>query len=250
MMDKINGYSAYEAGIYGNSAQSTSRAKSSGAAKSGASKDVRDAKLSAGAKKVLKELQEKYGDKMDIMAGRYENNEQAKAYLSRGIKQYSVLIHADELEAMAKEGRTKEKYMSMIDDATAKLDEAKDQLGDKADDVLRMGVSIGSDGKMNFFADLEQAGAKQRERLEQSRAEKKEAAKADEKKAKKRQEEERIEARRESKTEAAERGEWTKTAHLESDSLDDLLAQIQNLDWDEVKAHGVMQSGGRMDYTI
>lgn len=249
-MDKINGYSAYEAGIYGNSTQSTQRGRSSAAAKGSESERVQETKLSAGAKKVLKELQKKYGDKMDIMAGRYENNEQAKAYLSRGIKQYSVLIHADELEAMAKDGRTKEKYMSMIDDATAKLDEAKDQLGDKADDVLRMGVSVGRDGKMNFFADLEQAGAKQRERLEQSRADKKEAAKADEKKAKKRKEEERIEARRDSRAEAAERGEWTKTAHLESDSLDDLLTQIQNLDWNDVKAHGVMPSGGRMDYTI
>lgn len=249
-MDKINGYSAYEAGIYGNSTQSTKRSKSSAAAKSGGAENVQEAKLSAGAKRVLKELQEKYGDKMDIMAGRYENNEQAKAYLSRGIKQYSVLIHADELEAMAKDGKTKEKYMSMIDDATAKLDEAKEQLGDKADDVLRMGVSVGKDGKMNFFADLEQAGAKQRERIEQSRADKKEAAKAEEKKAKKRKDEERIEARREFKAEAGERGEWTKTAHLESDSLDDLISQIRNLDWNEVKAHGIVQTGGKMDYTI
>ena len=33
------------------------------------------------------------------------------------MKQYSVLIHADELEAMAKDGETKEKYMLMIDNA-------------------------------------------------------------------------------------------------------------------------------------
>ena len=249
-MDKINGYSAYEAGIYGNAAQGASRSKSGGVTKGRASEEAKETQLSAGAKKVLKELQEKYGDKMDIMAGRYENNEQAKAYLSRGIKQYSVLIHADELEAMAKDGKTKEKYMSMIDDATAKLDEAKEQLGDKADDVLRMGVSIGKDGEMNFFADLEQAGAKQRERIEQSRADKKEAAKAEEKKEKKRKEEERIEARREGKADATGRDEWTKTAHLESDSLDDLLSQIKNLDWNDVKAHGVMTSGTKMDYTI
>ncbi|MDE7239454.1 MAG: hypothetical protein K2N41_07045 [Lachnospiraceae bacterium] len=206
---------------------------------------MKETQLSAGAKRVLKELQEKYGDKMDIMAGRYDNNEQAASYLSRGIKQYSVLIHADELEAMAKDGKTKEKYMSMIDDATSKLDEAKEQLGDKADDVVRMGVSVGKDGKMSFFADLEQAGAKQRERIEQSRADKKEAAKAEEKKAKKRKDEERLESRRESR-----KDEWTKTARVESNSLEDLISQIQDLDWDSVKAHGVMPSGSRMDYTI
>lgn len=244
-MDKINGYSAYEAGLYGGVQQNRARSKSSGVTKEKAADQVKDAQLSAGAKKVLKELQEKYGDRMDIMTGRYENNEQAAAYLSRGIKQYSVLIHADELEAMAKDGGTKDKYMSMIDDATAKLDEAKEQLGDKADDVVRMGVSVGKDGALSFFADLEQAGAKQRERIEQSRADKKEAAKAEEKKAKQRKEEERIEERREGTA-----GGWTKTARVESDSLEDLLSQIRNLDWDNVKLHGVMPSGSKMDYTI
>lgn len=244
-MDKINGYNAYEASVYGSGQQGTARTKSGSVTKGGAADQAKDTQLSAGAKRVLKELQEKYGDKMDIMAGRYDNNEQAASYLSRGIKQYSVLIHADELEAMAKDGKTKEKYMSMIDDATSKLDEAKEQLGDKADDVVRMGVSIGKDGKMSFFADLEQAGAKQRERIEQSRADKKEAAKAEEKKAKKRKDEERIESRREGR-----KDEWTKTARVESNSLEDLISQIQDLDWDGVKAHGVMPSGGRMDYTI
>lgn len=244
-MDKINGYNAYEASVYGSGQQSTARTKSGSVTKSRTADQVKDTQLSAGAKRVLKELQEKYGDKMDIMAGRYDNNEQAASYLSRGIKEYSVLIHADELEAMAKDGKTKEKYMSMIDDATSKLDEAKEQLGDKADDVVRMGVSIGKDGKMSFFADLEQAGAKQRERIEQSRADKKEAAKAEEKKAKKRKDEERIESRREGR-----KDEWTKTARVESNSLEDLISQIQDLDWDSVKAHGVMPSGGRMDYTI
>ncbi|MCM1537047.1 MAG: DUF6033 family protein [bacterium] len=249
-MDKINGYSAYEAGLYGG-VQQNARTKNGGVTKETAADKVKDTQLSAGAKKVLKELQEKYGDKMDIMAGRYDNDEQAAAYLSRGIKQYSVLIHADELEAMAKDDKTKEKYMSMIDDATAKLDEAKEQLGDKADDVLRMGISVGKDGKTSFFADLEEAGAKQRERIEQSRADKKEAAKAEEKKAKQRKEEERIEARREeAKAENAGPGGWTKTAHVESDSLEGLLSRIQNLDWDNVRAHGVMPSGGKMDYTI
>lgn len=244
-MDKINGYNAYEASVYGSGQQSTARTKNGNVTKGRAADQVKDTQLSAGAKRVLKELQEKYGDKMDIMAGRYDNNEQAASYLSRGIKQYSVLIHADELEAMAKDGKTKEKYMSMIDDATSKLDEAKEQLGDKADDVVRMGISVGKDGKMSFFADLEQAGAKQRERIEQSRADKKEAAKAEEKKAKKQKDEERIESRREGR-----KDEWTKTARVESDSLEDLISQIQDLNWDSVKAHGVMPSGGRMDYTI
>lgn len=244
-MDKINGYNAYEASVYGSGQQGTARTKSGNVTKGRASDQVKDTQLSAGAKRVLKELQEKYGDKMDIMAGRYDNNEQAASYLSRGIKQYSVLIHADELEAMAKDSKTKEKYMSMIDDATSKLDEAKEQLGDKADDVVRMGISVGKDGKMSFFADLEQAGAKQRERIEQSRADKKEAAKAEEKKAKKRKDEERIESRREGR-----KDEWTKTARVESNSLEDLISQIQDLDWDSVKAHGIMPSGGRMDYTI
>lgn len=244
-MDKINGYNAYEASVYGSAQQSGARTKSGSVTKDKGTDQVKDTQLSAGAKKVLKELQEKYGDRMDIMTGRYDNDEQAAAYLSRGIKQYSVLIHADELEAMAKDGRTKEKYMSMIDGATSKLDEAKKQLGDKADDVVRMGVSVGKDGKMSFFADLEQAGAKQRERIEQSRADKKEAAKAEEKKAKKRKEEERIQSHREDR-----KDEWTKTARVEADSLEGLISQIQDLDWNTVKAHGVMPSGGKMDYTI
>ena len=46
---------------------------------------------------------------MDFIVADYESEEEASAYLSRGTKEYSVLIDPELLEEMAADGKTKEK---------------------------------------------------------------------------------------------------------------------------------------------
>ena len=64
------------------------------------------------------------------------------ALLSRGSGEYSALLSTDELEKMAADEDVKKKNMGILDNAVAKLDDMKAKLGDKADDVTRIGAVL------------------------------------------------------------------------------------------------------------
>ena len=85
-------------------------------------------------------------------------------------------LSTDELEKMAADEDVKKKNMGILDNAVAKLDDMKAKLGDKADDVTRIGISIGDNGEVSFFAELEKNSEKQRERIEKCREEKRDNA--------------------------------------------------------------------------
>ena len=100
-------------------------------------------KLSDGAKAVLKELQQKYGN-MDFFVGD-SGAEDASEIMSRGTKEYSVMIEPEILEEMANDPAAKEKYMGIIDDSTGQLNKIKDQMADEEKANIK---NIGfSDGK-------------------------------------------------------------------------------------------------------
>ena len=145
-----------------------------------------EVQLSDKAKALLEELKQKY-DNIDFFVADYSSDEEAQSYLDRGTKEYSVLIDPETLEAMAADEETKEKYTGMIDEATAKLADMKDQLEESGVQVKSLGVSIADDGSMTLFASIEEMSAKREEHLEKMRekkaAEKEKAEKADEEKA-------------------------------------------------------------------
>lgn len=118
----------------------------------------------------MQELKGKYGN-MDFIIADYESDEEAQEYLSRGTKEYSVLIDPETLEAMASDSETKKKYIGIIDEATGKLDSMKEQLKGQDDTVVRFGINVDKNGTVSYFAELEKMGERQRERIEQSREE-------------------------------------------------------------------------------
>ena len=64
----------------------------------------------------------------DFFIANYSSDEEAQEYLSRGTKEYSVLIEPELLEEMAKDAETKEKYFGIIEDGTRQLDKIKEDL--------------------------------------------------------------------------------------------------------------------------
>ena len=168
----------------------------------------------------------------------YETDEEASEYLSRGTKEYSVLIDPEELEKMAADEDHKKKNLSLLDQATGKLDELKEKLADEGEEVKHLGVTIGSDGTLSFFAELEEMSEKQQERIEKGREgrrqEKAEAAKADR-----------------SKDPYHDYGRPTgKRATVKADTIEELLDKIRNFDWSTVKKEEEKITGGRFDTSI
>jgi len=240
-MSKIDGYSVYQK-VYEKSIQKKNDLKKSEEANKVNKPDRVDkyepVELSDKAKALLEELKKKYGN-MDFMIANYDSEEEAAHYLSRGTKEFSVLIEPELLEEMAADESVKEKYLGLLDDATAQLSKVKEELTEEEEGTVKhVGVSIGADGTLKFFADLEKSSEKQRERIEaakdKKKAEKEEAAeKAEEKAKEKRLEKDKI-----------------KKTKVTADSVEELIEQIRGVDWDAIKAEPVQVTGGKYDFTI
>lgn len=222
-MNKVNSYGTYQNNYYESTVKNRKeQEKTKAANKQEEVKKSRQPELSSRAKKLLQELQKKYGN-MDFMVGSYDTDEEAASYLSRGTKEYSVLIDPEELEKMASDEGTKEKYLGMLEEAAGKLNEMKNQLGSRKDEVAHMGISIGKDGSMSFFADLEKVSEKQRERIEKKREEK-----------------------REEKSSA----DSVKRTRVSASSTDELLKKINQVDWSKIKEEKAQENIRRFDYSI
>lgn len=240
-MSKIDGYSVYQ-NVYEKSVQKKNDLKKSEAAHKADKAEKVDryepVELSDRAKALLEELKKKYSN-MDFMIANYDSKEEASRYLSRGTKEFSVLIEPELLEEMAADESVKEKYLGLLDEATSQLTTVKEELTDEEKtNVKHLGVTIGADGTLKFFAELEKSSEKQRERIEaakeKKKAEKEEAAEKAEEKAK----EKRLE------------NDKVKKTKVSADSVEALIEQIRNVDWETIKPEAVQLTGGRYDFTI
>ena len=235
-MNKVGGYSAYQNNFLDSIVQKrkdqnkTSKSDSSQKAdKSG--KANGSVQLSDKAKALLQELKKTYSN-MDFIVADYDSEEEAASYLSRGTKEYSVLIDSEELERMASDESVKEQNLSLLDEAVGKLDEIKNQLGDRKDEVISMGITIGKDGEMSFFAELEKSGERQKEFIDSIREGKKEAAeKAEADKA----------GSRHPYAHGYERGKRTT---VYASSVEELLDKISNIDWNNIKEESTAHMPG------
>lgn len=260
--------------------------------KTSATQDT-EVQLSDKAKALLSELKEKYGN-MDFFVADFNSDEEAQKYLSRGTKEFSVLIDPATLEAMAADEETKTKYTDMIDKATAQLSEIKEQLEeDEGTEVKRIGISFDDEGNMSMFAELEQISERRREAIAKEREARKAEKEAAEKAAEDRKEgktgelaEEKRkigeQSLRERIEEAKENGEleelyveqhqkkpngpragrnlWdgierpdekVKRTIVSANTVEDLIAQIKGVNWDEVEAVDRRPKvGGRFDFSM
>lgn len=238
-MDRVGNYGIYQNSYYDRTRSSkesgTSKASNSNASKKTEKKG--QTTLSDSAKKLLKELQKTYGN-MDFIVADYETDEEAASYLSRGTNQYSVLLTPDELEKMAADENVKKQNLKVLDDAVSKLNEMRTQLGEKGQEVSRLGITISSDGEVSFFAELEKVSEKQRERIEERRESRREEARQAEKKA------------REDKALDEFRGSGSvKRTTVSASSVEELLEKINQVNWDEI-SENYTPSGNRFNFTV
>lgn len=216
----MNGISSYGA-FLGNSYDNRIQNRTANTTKQVQDTKEKDIKLSDKAKDLLKELRKTYGD-VDFIVANYETDEEADAYLSRGTKEFSVLIDPEELEKMANDDEVKKKNLGIIDGAKQQLTDMKDQLGDKKDEVTRFGVSIDKSGKVSFFAELETLSEKQKERIETSKEEKG----------------------------GYIRGSHVKKTRVTASSSEELLDKINKVDWSKIKEERQEENKNRVDFSI
>lgn len=231
-MSKVEGYGVYQSSYYTNTAKSRASKESDKADKTDKTGRKDPVQLSDKAKKLLEELKKTYGN-MDFIIADYETDEEASEYLSRGTKEYSVLMDPETLEEMAADESAKAKYTGILDDAVGQLDNIREKLGDKKDEVARLGISIGKDGSVSYFAELEKIGERQKEWIEKSREDRKEQRTEQEK-----------------KIQENAMNERTKKTKVQADSVEELLEKIKAVDWDQVKEEQVPVTGGRFDFSV
>lgn len=243
-MNRIGSYGIYQSNYYDRTQSSktgTASASDTGTTKAAEQKKVQ---LSDAATKLLKEMKKTYGN-TDFIIADYETDEEAAAYLSRGRAKYSVLITPDELEKMAADENVKKENLKVLDDAFQKLDQMKDQLGEKGKEVSRLGISIGNDGEISYFAELEKVSEKQRERIEEKRESNREDAREATKEAARKT----MEELRGSGSASTPGREPLKRTTVQASSVEELLEKIGQVNWDDVPDE-MIPSGHRFDYTV
>lgn len=246
-MDKIGAYHIYQSNLYERTAvkkdtkvEKEVEKKTEVSKKKTAGVDgTRQPELTDRAKELLEELKKKYKN-TDFMVAEYETEEEASEYLSRGTREFSVLIDPETLEQMASDEEVKEKYLNVIDESQKSLKDMVNKLDeDDKEQVTRVGISIGKDGTVSYFAELEKAGAKQKERIEKSKAAKAEEREKEEKAEKAQKQEELLKSQKEKR----------RKTFVKADSVEELLEKIRNVDWTAVEEEEVKQTGGKIDFT-
>lgn len=186
-----NSYSAQNTDADMKKKETESRTKETGVKKQDS--ELKQPQLSQAAQKLLEKLCKTYSD-MDFMVADFKNADEAKAALSRGTKEVSVLFSSDELEKMASDEKYEKEYMSRVQGALRMSDEINRKFGFGSafgkdggnSEITKIGISFNSDGTTAFFAELEKSSASQREHIDKAREEKRAARKTEEKKAEKR----------------------------------------------------------------
>lgn len=241
-MNGIGSYNAMQKNLYSASAQSRKTAKADDKKTDSTKKtDNSSVQLSDKAKALLQELKKTYNN-ADFYVAEYETDEEAAEYLSKGSKDYSVLIDPEELERMANDDEVKKQNLSLLDESLNKLGEMKEELKEtgREDEVVTLGVNIGKDGQVSYFAELEKSGERTKEFVDKIREDKKEAAK---------------EAEAEKADKNPNQGKYnyehSKRATVTANSVEDLLEQIKNFNWDNVKEETTIPMPGRnFDFTV
>lgn len=235
-MNGIGSYNAMQKNIYGAAAQSRKTAKADDKKTDETKKtNSNSLQLSDKAKALLQELKKTYNN-ADIYVAEYETDEEAAEYLSRGSKDFSVLIDPEELERMAADDEVKKKNLNLLDESLGKLSEMKEELKEtgREDEVVTLGVNIGKDGQVSYFAELEKSGERTKEFVDKMLEDKKEA-----------------DAEKADKVQDKYNFEHSKRATVSANSVEELLEQIKNFNWDNVKEEtSIPMPGKNFDFTV
>ena len=182
--------------------------------KAGKKATVGETQLSEKAQILLKKLRDTYGD-MDFFVADFNKGDNAKDILSKAGKEYSVILTVEELEKMASDEKYEKEYMEKVQGARRMSEQINKEYGFTPvsgqaagrTKVSKIGISINDDGTTTFFAELEKAGQRQRERIENAREEKL----------------------------AGRKKQAGQTMTVQADSIDELVKRIKEVNWDKAE---------------
>ena len=210
--------------------------------------------LSSKAQAYLDKLNKSY-DNMEFLV--YNSGKDAKEVLSHSTKEVSVMLSREEIEKMASDEKYAAEKMKGVQGALRMSEQINREFGytsafgknsENADTrISKVAISFNDDGSTNIFAELEKSGRKQREQIEEARAEKRAQKKAEDKRTQKKQQGKRLE---EAADRYSRRNADTKRTVVEAGSVDELMKKIAAVDWNEIRAEGSTESGGRFDFSI
>ena len=221
-----------------------------------------ESKLSSKAQDLLKKLREKYKD-FDLYVG--NTNEEQEKLSNVGSKDISVIFSADELEKMAADDKYANEITDKIDSAVDQMKKVSEKYSfdNKPDSehgqITKIGITIGSDGTVQMFADLQKASLKQSERIKAQQAEKRvDAKKAAKEDAKAEKTDGSVKDKKTGKTvsdednvsadypEKAYDPATVKFTTVKAGNIDDLVKAIENVNWDDISP---ALAGDRVDFT-
>lgn len=172
-----------------------------------------EAGLSDQAKAYLQTLRERYTN-MDFIIAGYSGDSEAQALLASGHGEYNVLIDPETLELMASDESVRAHYEDILDHAGETFDELKKELGEDAEYIKQLGISVDASGNTTYYSIIDESLKGSGERLKKQQEAKKEE---------KAQEEKRTEKRREEKQAEKKKQELL----VKSDHLEDFLAKVR-----------------------
>lgn len=125
-------------------------------------------KLSKEAQDYLSQLKEKYNI-ADVIVADYHTDEEANALMAGASKDYAIVITPDLLEKMAAEEDTRTKYEEILDMGLGKMENVKEELGEDADKVSTIGMTVDKEGKVKYFAVLDEQREQDAKRMEEQK---------------------------------------------------------------------------------
>ncbi|MCH5273338.1 MAG: hypothetical protein J1E35_06670 [Lachnospiraceae bacterium] len=183
-----------------------------------------EVELSEAAKNLLAQLKEKYGN-IDFFVAEFSSDEEAQYYHNQSTKQYSCVIDPHTLEEMAADDAVKEKYVNIIDTAGEQFDKLKEDLGEDAKQVKRMGVTVDKDGVVSYFVEL----TKQTERNQKALMDEQKARKAEDKARAEKTERKRAEQKDKAEKEKGKEGALGNLFKVSANTIEELTEKLKQL---------------------
>lgn len=177
-------------------------------------------KLSDKAQSYLATLREKYGDYDFVVSNDLDTSKTVNSD-----KPYSVILTAEEVEKMAEDDEYAEKVMGQVGDAVNTLKNLSEKDLGEGVQFSQLSITFDSEGNQKLFAQLEKLTDDQKERLEEAK----------EKRAEKQKE-----AAQKTKDDKEPEDDGMpitfKSADVEADNEEELLAKIFEIDWTKIPA--------------
>ena len=163
--------------------------------------------------------------------------------LSKSNSEFSVAFSSEELEKMADDDDYANQMLNQAREAIDVANDISEQYDFEGKGIMaKLGISFNDDGTLNIFAELEKLSDKQKERQEA------------EKEARKEDEAQRPQAKRPPMEaggfSAYAKPEAVKRTTLTASTQDELIEQIQNLDWDAISKEEPVHAGMRFDSAV